>query len=81
MITEKEYLEAKKIVDAYNEQLNIPLVIWRCKRTLYMEGTKDVVFTKGKEYKQTSKGLLEAIDDEGTAHGIGGKWKKYFTAI
>tara|TARA_R110000764_G_scaffold119210_8_gene206825 strand:- start:5246 stop:5431 length:186 start_codon:yes stop_codon:yes gene_type:complete len=27
MITEIEYLEAKKIVDAYNEQLNIPFVI------------------------------------------------------
>ena len=77
----KELLEAKNIVDTYKEQLNIPLVVWRCNRTLYMEGTKDVAFTKGNEYKQTSKGLLEAIDDEGTPHGIGGKWEKYFTAI
>lgn len=81
MITETEYLEAKKIVDTYNEQLNIPLVIWRCKRTLYMQGTKDVVFTKGNEYKQTRKDLLEVVDDQGEAHRIGGKWRKYFTAI
>jgi hypothetical protein len=27
MITEKEYLEAKKITDEYEEQLNIPFVI------------------------------------------------------
>jgi len=79
MITEEEYLEAKRIVDAYEEQLNTPLVIWRCNRTLYMEDTKDVVFTKGNKYKQTSIGVLEAIDDDGEPHGIGGKWEKHFS--
>jgi len=80
MIKVEEYLEAKKIVEQYEDQLNIPLVIWRCTKNLYMKGTKDRVFTKGKEYKQTKRGCLIANDDTGTEHSFG-EWDKYFTSI
>ena len=80
MIKVEEYLEAKKIVEQYEEQLNIPLVIWRCTKNLYMERTKDRVFTKGNEYKQTISNCLIANDDTGTEHSFG-KWEKYFTSI
>jgi hypothetical protein len=80
MIKVEEYLEAKKIVEQYEEQLNIPLVIWRCTKNLYMKGTKDRVFTKGKEYKQTMRGCLITNDDTGTKHSFG-EWEKYFTSI
>ena len=46
MIKVEEYLKAKKIVEQYEEQLNIHLVIWRCTKNLYMKGTKDRVFTQ-----------------------------------
>ena len=80
MIKVEEYLEAKKIVEQYEKQLNIPLVIWRCTKNLYMEGTKDRVFTKGKEYEQTIRGRLIVNDDTGAGHSFG-EWEKYFTSI
>lgn len=80
MIKVEEYLEAKKIVEQYEEQLNIPLVIWRCTKNLYMKGTKERVFTKGKEYKQTVRGCLIVNDDTGTPHSFG-EWEKHFTSI
>ena len=80
MIKVEEYLKAKKIVEQYEEQLNVPLVISRCNKNLYMKGTKDRVFTKGKEYKQTVRGCLVAKDDTGTEHTFG-EWEKYFTSI
>ena len=51
MITEEEYKKAKVIVEEYeNQQLNIPLVIWRCGTDIFQNDVK--IFTKDKEYKQ-----------------------------
>jgi hypothetical protein len=79
MITESQYLGAKKIVEQYEEQLKLSLIVWICTKNLYMNGTKDKVFTKGREYKQIVRNYEQVIDDEGEAHSIGGTWLKYFT--
>ena len=81
MITEIKYLEAKKIVDTYNEQLNIPLVIWRCTQDLFLDDGQQV-FTSGQEYKQYDKqSKYWVINDHKVTHGIGVEWRKHFTAI
>lgn len=80
MITVEQYLEAKKIVEQYEEELKTPLLIWRCNKNLKMENTKQLVFTKGNAYKQIDRNKLSAIDDCGSKHEFG-KWGKYFTTI
>jgi len=80
MINVEDYLEAKKIVAQYEDQLNTPFVIWICNKNLYMKDTKERVFTKGKEYKQTMRGCLIVNDDTGTEHSFG-EWEKHFTSL
>lgn len=74
----KEYLEAKKVVELYEKDFRIT---WICNKTLYMEGTKIVAFTKGNEYKQIRRNVISAIDDRDDEHSFGGAWEKYFTTI
>jgi|TARA_R110002153_G_scaffold29041_2_gene89487 hypothetical protein len=77
MITKKEYLEAKRITDQYEEQLNITPVMWRCNRKLRMSD-KEICFTNGKLYEQTKEKPLSLEDNQGHKHELGEKWEKWF---
>ena len=78
MITEEKYLEAKKITDEYEKQLNITLVMWRCTKDLFMDvGGK--AFTKNRLYKQLNQNCYSALNDFKEEHSFG-EWRKYFVA-
>jgi len=76
-ITKGEYIKAKEIVDAFEEQERKESV-WECNKDLYMKQSKTRVFTKGYMYKQL-KGFsnLAFKDDRGDNH-TAGKWEKHF---
>ena len=63
MITQEQYLEAKKIVEAYNKQLDLDIVAKRsellnAKRgdyLIYVGGSESKCLIKGKKYRLTTE--------------------------
>jgi len=78
MINKEDYLEAKKIVEQYEKEHEDDVVLWKCNRKLRMEGTKEIVFTGKKLYKQVNADPVVLIDDDDMRHTLG-EWQKWFT--
>lgn len=79
MISKKDYEKAKKVIEQYEqEQLNIPVVMWRCNRKLRMKDG-EICFVNGKEYEQINEKPLELKDEQGYEHVVGDKWEKWFS--
>lgn len=50
-----------------------------CTKTVVMDLTEEVTFTKGKKYKVVRDGrYIEALNNQGEVHGIGGMYAKDF---